>query len=332
MSKKIKNATPIRWGMIGCGGVTEVKSAPAYKLVDGFEITAVTRRNLEKLKDYTKRHHIEKYYSNADDLINDKDIDAVYIATPPDSHLYYALKVSKAGKPCCIEKPLAPSYQESKTIYNVFNEKNIPLFAAYYRRSLPRFEQVKKWLENKDIGEVRHINWLLTKAPNDLDLSGTYNWRTDPAIAPGGYFDDLASHGLDLFIYLLGNIKEVSGISTNQQGLYKAKDAITACWIHDNGVTGSGTWNFGFNEREDRVEILGSKGKIEFPVFKDESLIITRDNHQENIFIKNPLNIQLYHVENMKKQLIDRNYSHPSTGKTAMHTSWVMDKILGKEK
>jgi len=197
------------------------------------------RRDADKVKDYAKRHGIKKYYTNADDLINDNEIDAVYIATPPDSHKLYALKVAKAGKICCVEKPLAPSYPDSLAIYNAFNDKNIPLFVAYYRRSLPRFTKIKEWLENNYIGDVRHISWNFCKPASDIDKSKVYNWRTDANIAPGGYFDDLASHGLDLFTYLLGNIKQVSGISVNQQQNYTAKDAITASWIHENNITGS---------------------------------------------------------------------------------------------
>ncbi len=326
----MNNTTQIKWGIIGCGNVTEVKSGPAYKLVDGFDVTAVMRRDLDKLKDYAKRHKIEKYYTDADALINDPEIDAIYIATPPDSHLYYALKVAEAGKPCCIEKPLAPSYEDSLKVEQAFTENNIPLFVAYYRRSLPRFEQIRDWLKDEEIGTIRHINWQLTKAPNDMDLSKAYNWRTDPSIAPGGYFDDLASHGLDLIIHLLGDIKEVQGMSTNQQGLYGAKDAITACWLHETGITGSGSWNFGHHERQDRLEILGSKGKISCAVFAEEPLVLETLDKKQELFIENPPNIQLYHVENMKKQLIEKNFAHPSNGKTATHTSWVMDKILGE--
>lgn len=330
MVEEINYSSPIRWGIIGCGDVTEVKSGPAYKLTDGFQLTAVMRRDRSKLKDYAKRHAIDKYYSDADELINDDEIDAVYIATPPDTHRYYALKVAEAGKPCCIEKPMAPSYAESSAIYEAFKNKNIPLFVAYYRRSLPRFIQVQKWLKNKEIGEVRHISWHLSSAPSDIDLSGEYNWRTDPKVAPGGYFDDLASHGLDLFTFFLGNIKNACGFSLNQQKLYKAKDAISACWLHEGGITGNGTWNFG-SESIDRVEIFGSKGMIKFSVFDDNPLIIVSNGNQREIFIENPKHIQLYHVENMKKQLLDKNFIHPSNGQTAAHTSWVMDKILGKQ-
>ena len=325
---KKEYSAPLRWGIIGCGDVTEVKSGPAYQKTEGFELVAVMRRDEIKLKDYAHRHGIEKYYTSADALIHDDDIDAVYIATPPDSHRHYALKVAEAGKPCCIEKPLAPSYRESSLIYEAFKKKDIPLFVAYYRRSLPRFNRIKDWLSGNKIGEIRHINWHLSQPPNAVDLFGEYNWRTDPMVAPGGYFDDLASHGLDLFIYLLGEIQKVSGISLNQQGLYDAKDAISACWLHKGGVTGAGVWNFGI-EPMDRVEIFGSIGKIQFSVFEENPLILNKDGKMIEFFIEHPKNVQLPHVENMKKHLLEKGLSHPSSGQTAVHTSWVMDQILG---
>ncbi|MEH6579323.1 MAG: Gfo/Idh/MocA family oxidoreductase [Amphritea sp.] len=319
----------IRWGIIGCGNVTEVKSGPAYQKTEGFQLTAVMRRDTNKAKDYAKRHGVKKHFSNAEELINNDEIDAIYIATPPDSHKYYALKVAESGKPCCIEKPLAPNYSDSLSIFKSFREKNLPLFVAYYRRSLPRFNQAKSWLSDGRIGEVRHVRWHLSKPANNVDLSKKYNWRTDSKIAAGGYFDDLASHGLDLIIYLLGNIKDAIGISVNQQKIYSAKDSISASWIHESGVTGTGSWNFGCSMREDKVEIYGSKGKIEFSVFNEEPLKLTSNNHeQREFFIENPENIQLYHVRNIREHLAG-NKEHLSTGLTATHTSWVMDKILG---
>ena len=159
-------------------------------------------------------------------------------------------------------------------------------------------------------------------------LSKKYNWRTDNNIAPGGYFDDLASHGLDLFTFLLGDIEEAKGISLNQQNLYTAKDAITACWVHKNGVTGSGSWNFGCNLRQDNVEIYGSKGKIVFSVFDEHPIQLILDNKHKNLIIEHPEHIQYYHVKSIKDNLLE-SIPHPSTGKSGLHTSWVMDKILG---
>jgi 1,5-anhydro-D-fructose reductase (1,5-anhydro-D-mannitol-forming) len=325
MTKMIEN---IRWGIIGCGNVTEVKSGPAYQKTAGFSIVAVMRRDGEKAADYAKRHGIDKYYTDADSLINDPEVEAVYIATPPDSHKLYALKVAEAGKPCCIEKPLAPNYQDGLEIAKAFQEKNIPVFVAYYRRALPRFNQIKKWIDSKTIGEIRHIRWNLSKPATDQDRSGEYNWRTDAKIATGGYFDDLASHGLDLFIHYLGPIKEVSGISLNQQGLYSSKDACAAHWLHESGVTGSGSWNFGTFDREDVVELYGSEGKITFSVFDNNPTILKTVEGESFYDIVHPENIQLHHVELIREHLLG-NAEHPSNGFTAAHTSWVMDQIIG---
>lgn len=319
----------IRWGIIGCGNVTEVKSGPAYQKTAGFTISAVMRRDAEKAADYAKRHGIKKFYTDADALINDPEVDAVYIATPPDTHKLYGLKVAEAGKPCCIEKPLAPYYEDALAIADAFDKKNIPLFVAYYRRTLPRFEQIKKWIDSKTIGDIRHVRWHLSKATSDQDRSGEYNWRTDAKIAPAGYFDDLASHGLDLFAHYFGNIKDVSGLSLNQQGLYTAKDACVAHWIHESGVTGSGSWNFGSFEREDVVEIYGSKGKITFSIFENDPLILKTPEGESKHEILHPENIQLYHVEQMREHLLG-NSKHPSNGFAGAHTNWVMDKIIGK--
>jgi len=327
MQSKKEIQLPIRWGIIGCGAVTELKSGPAYQKTDGFELSAVMRRNLGLAEDYALRHNIEAFSSDPADIINNDNIDAVYIATPPDSHKLYALQVAEAGKPCCIEKPLAPSYADSLAIYNAFNDKQIPLFVAYYRRSLPRFNKVKALLESGAIGDIRTINVSLNKPANALDLSGEFNWRTDKDVAVGGYFDDLASHGLDLFAYLLGDFDIVKGIGTNQQGLYSSLDSISACWQHKSGVTGVGSWNFGGCTRQDRVVITGSEGEIGFSVFDEMPVTLQTLTERQEFIIDNPENIQLYHVQNMCKHLIC-NGTHPSTGATALHTSWVMEQIL----
>ncbi len=318
----------IRWGIIGCGDVTERKSGPAYQKTEGFEIKAVMRRDINKAADYARRHNIEKYRADADALINDPEIDAVYIATPPDTHKFYALKVAEAGKPCCIEKPMAPNYADCLAITNAFDERSIPLFVAYYRRSLPRFLKVKQWIEEGRIGTVRNLHWHLTKIPSPVDISGEYNWRTDAKIAAAGYFEDLASHGLDLFIHFFGDVKEVFGVSLNQQGLYSAKDAAAASWLHESGVTGTGSWNFGAFERQDQVTIYGSAGTITFAVFEEVPLVLTTAAGTEEAVIEHPENIQLYHVQNMREHLLG-NLVHPSNGHTGAHTNWVLDKIIG---
>jgi predicted dehydrogenase len=328
MPQALKQKKIIRWGIIGCGQVTEVKSGPAFQQTNGFELAAVTRRNTQLANDYAVRHNIKTVFDSADELINSQSIDAVYIATPPDSHKQYAVKVANAGKPCCVEKPMSSCYADSLAIYQAFQKSKVPLFVAYYRRSLPRFQKVKSLLESGEIGQVRHISWTYVRPPSELDLSGMPNWRTDKNIARGGYFDDLASHGLDLFGYFFGEFEMVKGIVTNQQQLYSSYDSISANWKHKNNVTGQGSWNFGGYSRVDEVVIYGEKGELHFSIFAEQPIRVVNQTGSQSYHIENPTHIQKYHVEAIKRQLFFAE-QHPSTGKSGLQTCWVMQQILG---
>ena len=89
----MNQAKPIRWGIIGCGDVTEVKSGPGLQKADGSQLVAVMRRDAEKARDYAKRHNVPRAYGDAQELIDDPEVDAVYVATPPGSHAEYAIRV-----------------------------------------------------------------------------------------------------------------------------------------------------------------------------------------------------------------------------------------------
>lgn len=318
----------VRWGMIGCGDVAERKSGPAFYKAPGSALVAVMGRRAEQVEDYATRHGIARHYTDADALINDPEVDAVYIATPPDSHHAYALKVAAAGKHCCVEKPMSLNATQSRAMQQAFETAGLHLFVSYYRRSLPRFLQVRDWLQQGRIGEVRQLNWTFTRPPSAADRERLDNWRTDPSIAGAGYFADMASHGLDLFQFLLGDITEVKGLAGQQAGLYETEDAVSGIWRFANGALGMGCWNFVAGHHEDRVEIIGSEGTIRFAVFAEQSLRL-EGNEQLEVFIENPPHIQWFHVLGMNAH-IRGEARHPALASEALKTDWVMDSILGR--
>jgi predicted dehydrogenase len=220
------------------------------------------------------------------------------------------------------------NYRECLEINAAFASKNLALFVAYYRRSLPRFKQVKSWLEQNLIGDVLHLQWTLRKPHSEVDLNRQKNWRTLAAFAGGGYFVDLASHGLNLFAWLLGDIVQASGVKTNQHGLYKVEDAVVGTWLFSNGATGSGSWHFGTLDSFEEVQIRGTKGQIIFSVFEEKPLQLITDEETTTRNIKNPENIQYVHIQNMIRH-VHGEIVHPSLGDSAARTNWVMDKILG---
>lgn len=315
------------WGIIGCGDVCEVKSAPAYPLVSGFSITAVMSRNLAKAQDFATRHHIPKFYDNAQQLIQDPAINAIYIATPPDSHCEYALQVAAAGKVCCVEKPMALDVAQCKEMEQAFAARNLPLFVAYYRRSMAGFKQIKYWLDSGEIGTVRHIDWQYMRPPSAIDKAGKVNWRTDKTIAKAGYFEDIASHGLDLMVYLLGNVTVAQGVASNQQQLYTAYDAVAASLLFESGVTGTGCWNFAASSHIDEVRISGEDGEIRFSVFADTPAILTSHSTSITQAMTKPSPIQQEFVQAMADHLAGTQV-HPSMAASALHTNWIMQCIL----
>jgi 1,5-anhydro-D-fructose reductase (1,5-anhydro-D-mannitol-forming) len=316
-----------RWGMIGVGAVTEFKSAPAYMRVLGSSLVGVAARHPRNAADYARRHGIGLVFDTAEDLIASPQIDAVYIATPPSTHFEYAMQTAAAGKPCCVEKPMAMTFAQATQMNAAFAAAGQPLFVAFYRRSLPRFRQVADWINERKIGKVRHVHWTLARTPSVSDVGGQKNWRTDATEAPGGYFDDLACHGLDLFDFLLSPIQGASGNATNQGGHYNVPDAVAGSWIHETGVTGTANWNFASFKRVDEVRIDGSAGQIRFSVFDEAPLILETASETRTIEIANPDPIQLHHVENLVRHLTGQG-QHPSTGTSAARTARVIEQIL----
>ena len=233
----------IKWGFIGCGEATEKKSGPAFAAVKGSEVVAVMGRDKEKTRSYAKRHNIRHYYTDAQALIDDPEVNAVYIATPPSSHATFAIMAMKAGKPVYVEKPLAASYEDCARINRISRETGVPCFVAYYRRYLPYFQKVRELLPQ--IGKILNVQIRFSVPPRDLDYNrDNLPWRVIPDIAGGGYFYDLAPHQIDLLQEMFGCILHAEGYAANRGGLYKAEDTVSACFMFESGIPGSGSWCF----------------------------------------------------------------------------------------
>ena len=273
----------IKWGIIGCGDVTEVKSGPAFNKVPNSSLVAVMRRNAAKAQDYALRHGVPKWYDNAAQLINDPEVNAIYIATPPLQHEEYTILSLQAGKPVYVEKPMtlnAPAAYRMKAAADRYNTR---LSVAHYRREQPMFLKVKELLRDNIIGDIRFVSLQMLQPPaSSLIANSDTNWRLDPAISGGGLFHDLAPHQLDLMIYFFGSVKKSAGIAINQTGASAADDLVTGHILFENGVVFNGTWCFTVSpaDKQDICEITGSLGKISFPVFGNK-VTLSKDGKEE---------------------------------------------------
>jgi predicted dehydrogenase len=319
----------INWGIVGCGNVTEVKSGPAFNKVKGSRLIAVMRRNKSLAEDYARRHGVPKVYNDAYELIKDKDIKAVYIATPPGSHMEYAIAAIEAGKPVYIEKPMAINYSECLKINSTAQKYKIPVFVAYYRRALPGFLKVKDLIEGGIIGKIRLVQVQLFKAPSEDEKSGKLSWRVDPVLSGGGHFFDLACHQLDYLDYLFGPVRKVKSVVQNQGGLYAAEDFVMAEFVFRDGIAATGTWCFNGTSYSDRdvIEITGTSGSIKFSTFSFETIVLVNESGRQEFINERPEHVQYYLIDRIVKALEGKGTA-PSTGISGARTSYVMDEVV----
>lgn len=320
----------LQWGIIGCGDVTEVKSGPAFQKVPHSTVVAVMRRDAQKAADYARRHNVPTWYANTDELINDPAVNAIYIATPPDSHADYAIRAMRAGKPVYVEKPMALNAAECDAMNQVSWETGVPLFVAFYRRALPYFLKVKELVNNKTIGDIRSVSIQLNWQPADRELGEgpQPNWRVSPAISGGGLFHDLAAHQFDFLEFVLGPIKSARGIARNQAGLYQADDLVVALFEFDSGVLGTGSWCFTVNkeQRLEQTQLIGSKGKITFSFFENFVITVETEAGTETLTVPFPEHVQQPLIDLIVNDLRGKGKS-PSTGETGARTSRILDWI-----
>ena len=320
----------VNWGIIGCGNVTEVKNGPPLYKTEHSNLVAVMRRNGNLAADYAQRHQVPRWYTDATDLIGDPEVNAVYVATPPDKHAEYAIQAMRAGKPAYVEKPMARNHAECQEMIRVSRETGIPLFVAYYRRALPLFLKVKELVEQGMIGNPLAVNIRYYKEAEEKGmLPGQLPWRVIPEIAGAGHFYDLASHQLDFLDFLFGPVKEVHGIAKNRGGLYPAEDTVSTCFSFENDVAGSGSWCFVADKsgEKDIIEIFGTEGNLRFACFNPFKLVLKKQEGDVEYNFPKPEHVGSGLIQLVVDELRGIGKS-PGNGISAARTSWVMEEVV----
>jgi predicted dehydrogenase len=314
----------IRWGIIGCGDVTEVKSGPGFQKAENSSLVAVMRRNGRLARDYARRHGVPKWYDDADALIQDPEVDAVYIATPPYAHKEYTIMCAQACKPVCVEKPMGMNFAECQEMIAACRSAGVPLYVAYYRRSLPRFLKIKELLDEGAIGDVRGVTMTLY-----MPLPDDFDWHYTPEIGGGGKFVDMGCHTLDFLDYVLGPIRSVAGFAGNLGGHYPAEDVVTGAFEFESGVQAVGIWSFTTFEALDRTKIVGTVGQISFSSFDTEPVLLTTSAGVTEFAIDNPPHVHQPLTQTIVDELNGVGRC-PSTGESGARTNWVMGQLLAR--
>jgi predicted dehydrogenase len=318
----------VNWGIIGCGDVCEVKSGPAFNKVANSKLVAVMRRNFDKAKDFAQRHGVSNYYAEASELINDKEVNAIYIATPPSSHESYLEMALKAGKPVYVEKPVTVNSASVQRMMEMEKKYDGKVSVAHYRRGLPLFNKIKQLIKDGAIGKVKLILLRTLQPPvSKIIIKTEDNWRIDPEISGGGLFHDLSPHQLDIMYWIFGTPQQAYLLAANQGKLYDAPDLTIAQIVFANDIYFNGVWNFNVTETaaSESCEIIGDKGNIRFSFFRVSTIELMTSAGTEILELEYPINIQQPHINNVVKFFRGEGANPCSLGE-ALVTMNVMDK------
>ena len=320
----------VNWGIIGCGDVTEVKSGPAFNKVQYSKLIAVMRRSGDKARDYAQRHGVPKWYDDASLLINDPEVNAVYIATPPSTHEEYTLLSLKAGKPVYVEKPMTMNAASAQRMVKAASELNQKLVVAHYRRAQPFYIRIKELIDSNTIGKIllcRIECYKKTLTDKEMADPGRA-WRVDPSLAGGGLFHDLSPHQLDMMLYLFGEIERSMGLATSQGNSYKADDIVAGSILFKNKIVFEGVWCFNVASEieKETCEIIGTEGKITFSFFEHKPILITRNGYTETLTIEPLQHVQQPMIEKIVNYFRGKQ-SNPCSGETGLKVMELIDSF-----
>jgi 1,5-anhydro-D-fructose reductase (1,5-anhydro-D-mannitol-forming) len=274
--------TSLGWGVIGCGDVVERKSGPSIEHAGRSRMVTVMRRTAEAAQDFARRHGVERWTADAAAVIADANVDIVYVATPPASHLEYVLAAAAAGKHVLVEKPMALNAGQADTMVAACTAAGVQLFVAYYRRFQPHVVRVRQLLHDGVIG--RPVQARIDIANGDTArryASSERNWRDDPAVSGGGGFVDEGSHRLDVMVSLLGPVARAYGVAATVRPDLQVEQAASAICELESGAVCVATGDFYSGRSADRLAIRGEQGAIIADPLDGHAFRLTVGNREE---------------------------------------------------
>ncbi|MGL1890802.1 MAG: Gfo/Idh/MocA family oxidoreductase [Spirochaetaceae bacterium] len=247
----------IKWGILGCGNIAN-KFAESTILLDSVKIVAAASNTPGKAETFANKHSIKSYYSNYQELLEDPEVDAVYVATTHNFHYKNVKQVLEYNKHVLCEKPMTVNGKEMKSLIELATEKQLFMMEAMWTRFLPAITQLREWLSTELIGEIKQIRATFgfhfpfdpTHRLYNLDLAG-------------GALLDAGIYPLSFANMIMGDkpieiksIADIGSTGVDEQSTYIFKYQSGTLAFLNSTITGSVV---------SRAEIVGTKGRITIP-------------------------------------------------------------------
>jgi predicted dehydrogenase len=250
----------VRWGLIGCGDIADKRVAPALVKSPGSSLHAVARAHASLAADFARRHGARRWHADWRELLQDPDVDAVYVATPVSLHVEQAVAAADAGKHILCEKPMALDASECERMISAARQNGVRLGVAYYRHHYPVVSRLRDLVTSGELGQPVHA---VAEAFERFDPPADHPraWLLKKALAGGGPMADFGCHRIEVLLDLLGPIERALGFTANVR--FKNREVEDTCTAHlafRSGAQAVVTVTHAASERRDRLSIFGTEG------------------------------------------------------------------------
>jgi len=256
------------WGLIGCGDIARKRVAPALRDLENCDFVAVSRERAELAESFAREFGARKHYAAWQDILNDKEVQAVYLATPVDLHAEQTVHAAEAGKHVLCEKPMAMNVAECSRMIAAARACNVKLGIAYYRHFYPAIQRARQIIQSGEIGVpvVAQINAFesFNPAPDH-----PRSWLLRKNRSGGGPMFDFGCHRIEVLTNLLGCITQVKALTANVLFDREVEDTATALFQFENGGCAVLSVTHAASEPQDTLAVFGSLGSIHIPILNE---------------------------------------------------------------
>ena len=266
----------VRWGLIGCGDIAQKRVAPAIRDSRVCELQAISRARSDLAESFAKQFGASRWYSDWRELAVDKELDAIYVATPVHLHAPQTIAAAESGKHVLCEKPMALNVAECDRMLAACRANNVKLGVAYYRHFYPVIDRIKAVIESGEIGapvlvQINAFEWFNPQADHPR------SWLIRKDLAGGGPMFDFGCHRIEVLANIFGGIKQVTGMTANVVFDRAVEDTAAALFQFESGTCGALTITHAAHEPQDTLDLFGSDGSLHVPILNEGKLRVVNE-------------------------------------------------------
>lgn len=295
----------LRFGLIGCGDIAQKRVAPALRDSEYCELIAVSRAQSSLAETFARQFGAKRWYADWRELLNDEEIDAVYIATPVNLHAEQAIAAAERGKHVLCEKPMALNVTECDRMIHACKSSGVGLGVAYYRHFYPVVRRIKEIIDSGEIGtpivcQINAFEWF------DPEPTNPRRWLLNRQQSGGGPMFDFGCHRIEVLLNLFGSVVRLEATKSNEFFKREVEDVATALFQFERGTSATLTVAHSARESQDTLDIFGSTGSIHVPVLNAGLLRVLSESGERTESHPPAMNLHMPLIEDFSRAVLEK--------------------------